>query len=456
VGHVRTVLAEVAPAWLLEHIDLQWAERYEKRFSDVRVPKDENKRVELAETIGADGRQLFDWSCAESGLSWVRELDAGETLRRVWVQHSHASEQGTPWREDGERAPSAFLITSPSAGEARSSRKRSTAWNGFTVHFTETCDAHLIVEVTAPSATLADGEIVEEFHAHLADQQMLPQEHVMDAEILAHSQSRSPVDVIGPAMPDLTRSWACRSEPVPHHLASQTGGLSCWRHEPRLAPDPRSTGKPQRRVRFPLSTCRSCPVHETWTAVGAKVLRVRPDEATNTALVAARQRQETPTFWKQYATRAGIEGTVAQAVRTCDTLHWPQHAQTARFFHGHRHHCVANLHLACQRHSCPALRSAGRFGPIGGGLVQGNAPTLSSWGSTSSVVLLPFSEKNLQNVGFNAFLTRSQYTESSLDKIVRPAKLPCKMCQESSHPIFHSTPLLAVYFLRTAEKMSEL
>jgi len=68
--HARTVLAEVSPEWLLEHLDPAWAERYEKRFSDFRLPKDEKKRTALAETIGADGRQLFEQVCAESRLPW--------------------------------------------------------------------------------------------------------------------------------------------------------------------------------------------------------------------------------------------------------------------------------------------------------------------------------------------------------------------------------------------------
>jgi transposase len=130
------LLSEVAPEWLLEHMDPAWAERYEKRFSDFRLPKDEKKRTELAETIGADGRRLFEQICAESRLPWLRELDAIETLRRVWVQHYHASEQGTPWRADGELPPSAVLITSPYDPEARYSRKKSTAWTGYKVHFT--------------------------------------------------------------------------------------------------------------------------------------------------------------------------------------------------------------------------------------------------------------------------------------------------------------------------------
>src|SRR2546426_1408455 len=58
--HALNVLAEVAPSWLLEHMDPLWAERYEKRFSDFRLPKEEKKRVDLAETIGADGRRLLE------------------------------------------------------------------------------------------------------------------------------------------------------------------------------------------------------------------------------------------------------------------------------------------------------------------------------------------------------------------------------------------------------------
>ena len=46
------------------------------------------------------------------------------------------------------------------------------------------------------------------------------------------------------------------------------------------------------------------------------MLRLRPDEATNTALVAARKRQETPHFGSSMQERAGIEVTIAQAVRT--------------------------------------------------------------------------------------------------------------------------------------------
>jgi transposase len=58
--HALNVLAEVAPSWLLEHLAPQWAHRYARRFSDFRLPTEEKKRVELAETSGADGRRLWE------------------------------------------------------------------------------------------------------------------------------------------------------------------------------------------------------------------------------------------------------------------------------------------------------------------------------------------------------------------------------------------------------------
>ncbi|HEY7417768.1 MAG TPA: transposase [Ktedonobacteraceae bacterium] len=124
------------------------------------------------------------------------------------------------------------------------------------------------------------------------------------------------------AMPDL--SWASREA----GRFDQSQFLIDWPASQAICPAghtsrdwlqiPDRHGKPSLRVRFPLAVCRPCPLHAQCTSVAAKVLRLRPDEATNTALVAARKRQETPAFWKQYATRARIEGTVAQAVRICE------------------------------------------------------------------------------------------------------------------------------------------
>jgi len=311
-------------------MDPLWAQRYEKRFSDFRLPKEEKKRVELAETIGADGRRLLEEVYKESSLPWLGELDAIETLRRVWVQHYHAHEQQTPWRADDERPPGALLITSPYDIEARYSRKRSTAWTGYKVHFTELCEddePHFIVEVVSTDATTVDGSVLQEIHEHEAAHDLLPHQHLMDmgyvdAEVLAENQKCYQVDVVGPVIPDT--SWASKEAGRFDHsqflIDWQAKRVVCpagqasrdWGHIPDRH------GAPSLRVRFPLPVCRACSLHDHCTQTAAKVLILRPDEQTYAALQKARKRQQTPEFWALYAKRAGIEGTVAQAVRTCE------------------------------------------------------------------------------------------------------------------------------------------
>jgi Transposase DDE domain len=198
------------------------------------------------------------------------------------------------------------------------------------VHFTEGCDAdqpHFILEVTTTSATLPDGNVMEDLHERLAEKQVLPSQHLVDkgyvdAEILAKSRKTHHIDVVGPALPDT--SWASKEAGRLDHsqflIDWEAKRVRCpaghtsrdWGHIPDRH------GKPSLRVRFPLSLCRSCSLHDQCTSVAAKVLILRPDEAAYNALQDARKRQETPEFRSLYAKRAGVEGTVAQAVRTCE------------------------------------------------------------------------------------------------------------------------------------------
>ena len=328
--HALNVLAEIAPDWLIEHMQPEWAKRYQSRFSDFRLPKEEQARKALAEQIGADGRDLLEKISTSTTHSWLQEIPAIDILRRIWIQQYHASEQGTPWRADQELPPSARLIQSPYDAEARCSKKKQTGWVGYKVHFSEGCDAeqpHLILEVTTTAATLPDGDVMEDLHERLAENKVLARHHLVDkgyvdAELIAHSQHLHQIDLIGPVLPDTSWSskepgrfahshflidWEAKSVRCPAGQKSRDWGHIPDRH-----------GKPSLRVRFPLPLCRVCPLHAQCTPTAAKVLILRPDEPTYQALQQARQRQETPEFRALYATRAGIEGTVAQSVRTCE------------------------------------------------------------------------------------------------------------------------------------------
>ena len=75
-------------------------------------------------------------------------------------------------------------------------------------------------------------------------------------------------------------------------------------------------GNPVVRIKFSTNQCGPCPVNNKCTRSDPprRPLVIRP-EAQFKALHAARQREKTDTFAQEYAQRAGVEGTISQAVR---------------------------------------------------------------------------------------------------------------------------------------------
>src|SRR4029078_6353454 len=72
------------------------------------------------------------------------------------------------------------------------------------------------------------------------------------------------------------------------------------------------------QVSFAKGDCLACPVRARCTraATRARQLSLRPREE-HAALQLARERQATGPFAARYRRRAGVEGTIAQGVRTC-------------------------------------------------------------------------------------------------------------------------------------------
>ena len=88
--HALNVLAEVAPDWLRAQVQPEWVERYAHRVEEYRLPSSKTEREQYANQVGADGWQLLDAVDAASTPSWLRDLPAMQTLRRVWAQQYHA------------------------------------------------------------------------------------------------------------------------------------------------------------------------------------------------------------------------------------------------------------------------------------------------------------------------------------------------------------------------------
>jgi transposase len=326
-------LADAAPDWLATIAQPEWFARYAQRFDSIRLPKEAAARQQLIETIGADGLALLSAVHASPARKTLYPLPGVETLRQVWVQqyYSESREDGTfsiRLRTQEEQPPGDRRIHSPYDPEARFSAKRATEWVGYKVFLTETCDedsVHLITHVETTSAVAQDIDMGEAIHAVLAQKALLPGEHLMDAgfidaNLLVEAQRDLQIEIVGPVKKDVR--WQAH--------AGKGFGLSNFQvdwesHTVTCPRGQRSSGWSQQRnaahqpviqVKFPPGICRACPVQADCTRSerGARTLVLQP-QLHHEALQHARRAQEAPEFWKRYAKRSGVEGTVSQGTR---------------------------------------------------------------------------------------------------------------------------------------------
>ncbi len=327
-------IATVAPEWLKQKIIEDWYERYRWRFDNYRLPKKKNEREQMAQQIGLDGHNLLDlvWGIKDEELE-LRHLWSVEVLRRVWIQQYTFINQQLVWRSPDSIGlpPNSICIESPYDIEARNSSKRGMNWTGYKVHFTETCEPknpNLITNVETTPATTPDGEVTSTVHQKLADKNLLPDEHLVDAAYvdayqLVESYQDYQVSLIGPVAVDT--SWQAKS-PTGFDVSTfiidwEQQLVQCPQgHLSRLWRNSHDTnGNPLIEVVFDRHTCGACPVrnHCTSSASAPRKLKLRP-QAEYQALTARRTEQLCSEFKQTYAGRAGIEGTISQAVRRFD------------------------------------------------------------------------------------------------------------------------------------------
>ncbi|WP_435874624.1 IS1182 family transposase [Nocardia vinacea] len=327
-------LAAADPGWLAAHIRPEWAKRYGARVDSYRMPKGEAARAELAITIGQDGFGLLEAVFSPGAPAWLREVPAVEILRTAWIQQYHRTITGTgaqvAWRESKDLPPGRMRLASPYDSDARYGVKRGSGWIGYKVHLTETCDdvevsgtPHVITNVETTDATVTDQDITAVVHDRLAGRGLLPGEHAVDAgyasaELILTAAAEHSIELIGPVGADTTWQtkdpdafdlshfsidWGTKQVTCPGGATS-----SSWRTE-------KARGKPVLKVDFRKADCTPCPLRARCTSskTNARKLTLRHREQ-HQALEHARAEQATDTWKHRYAIRAGVEGTIHQAV----------------------------------------------------------------------------------------------------------------------------------------------
>ena len=323
-------LAVVAPEWLRALAPVEWHDRHDRRVENHRLPKTGAARLELAATVGADGRRLLAAIDAAVGQPWLAQLPAVEVLRQVWEAQYIEEEGILRWRTVAEMPAAAEQISSPYDPEARHGTRREVSWVGYKVHFTETCDPDappLITNAETTPATTPDDNMLAAVHQSLRESGLLPAGHLVDkgytgAHALVDSKQRHGVTIVGPVADD--PSWQARSGDG----LAKAQFLVDWDHRVVTCP----AGKqgiswlpntwPGNGVvfeaRFSRKDCTPCSLRSRCTRAKnePRIIGLQAREH-HEALRDARRHQATEAFPQDHAARAGVEATHAQAIGRC-------------------------------------------------------------------------------------------------------------------------------------------
>lgn len=327
-------LARLEPDWLKGVAPCEWYVRYAHRFDSLHLPKGKAEREKLARQIGTDGLQLLQALEMAEALAPLRTLACVGLLCKVWQQEydlgKPASQVNLRWRRGAELPEAAERIVSPYDPEARYCVHNRTEWEGYNVHFTETCDQgaalHVITHVETTLACEQDEQAIDRIHAALESKHILPQEHFMDAgyvsaDLLVEGPHDYGVSIVGPITGDV--SWQAR-EHTGYDLSRfiidwDAQKVVCPRGQRSVKwqPSHGQNGHEVIQAAFDRATCHACSARTQCTRSQnqGRSMQFRP-RPQHEAIQHTRAVQATDEFIKHYARRMGIEGTISQAVRT--------------------------------------------------------------------------------------------------------------------------------------------
>lgn len=323
------IVAMIAPNCLQQITPAEWYDRYETRIEESRLPRKKKERTAWVEAVGKDGLYLLNSIYESETHHWLWQVEAVQILRQVWLYQFYYLDGELKLRQAKDLPPASLRFDSPYDPEAHYGTKRQTHWTGYKVHITETCDddqPHLITHVETTIAPQSDADMTAPIHQALAEKNLLPNTHLadagyVDAEQIVDSQTEYDLHLLGPVRPDtswqakenagyaiadFTIDWEAKQVTCPNGATSSawTDSSDAW-------------DNPVIGITFSNKDCRPCPVRSSCTqrAIATpRSLTIRPQKQ-HEALQQVRQAQQTEAWQKQYAKRAGIEGTISQAVR---------------------------------------------------------------------------------------------------------------------------------------------
>ncbi|MEY9988166.1 transposase [Streptomyces sp. V4I8] len=343
-------LAVAAPSWLAGVIDVaEFAERYGPRVDGWTMPSSKTKRERLAQIFGQDALVLCRAAWSDRAPAWIREIEAVALLRKVLVQtytvRLDARGREVVSKRDADNdgvPPGSTRLASPYDPDARWSAKGDDLfWCGYKIHLTETCHApaeaeaeaeaeaclralapNLITDVHTTDATVPDVKATEPIQKNLTEREVTPAEHYLDsgypsADLITAAAGQG-ITMVTPLLGDHSPQartaegfdksafridWKARQVRCPEGSTS-AGWYPVTQH-----------GRDAIVIDFARADCRPCPSRDKCTSSvrGTRMLTLQPREL-HERTATARAEQDTESWRAKYALRAGVEGTVNQAL----------------------------------------------------------------------------------------------------------------------------------------------
>jgi hypothetical protein len=157
----------------------------------------------------------------------------------------------------------------------------------------------------------------------------------VNSTLLVDARERYGVDLIGPTRGD--RQWQAQAgtgfaaRDFVIDFAQQQATCPAGKGSQSWTPALARGRAPVIKIKFSAADCRPCPLRPQCTRSTStrRAITIRP-EAQHEALRVGRAREQTADFAAEYARRAGVEGTIAQGVRSSRLRRTPYfgHAKT--------------------------------------------------------------------------------------------------------------------------------
>lgn len=311
------VILKVDRKWGEALIPPSWEERYGERFVLQRHTKEE--WADHDQHIGPDGEWLIARLAGEGAPAEIKSLPEVQVLKTVWAQQFREKE-GKIVYQVGTTYDGHTQIETPHDPEARYSRKRIQEWVGGKVQVTETDDEgypHLITDIAATCSNQTDWESLPSIQQRLEVRHCLPEQQFVDSGYMSGpnlaKSAQAGIDLMGPLSPVISKQ------------SKLAGGITTEQFaidvEKQQAICPAGFSgksdlgwKGKIRFRFDDQICLACSLRpRCCTGKGGRTVCVG---ITYPFLQAARQRQQTDTFKKEYHQhRSGVEGCLSALVR---------------------------------------------------------------------------------------------------------------------------------------------